>query len=180
MIEQIKIEYTNKIKVFESIENINELVVKVLGKALKKERVPYNFFFLVKFVSPTEINEINKEFRNIDEVTDVLSFPVFSKEEIENIIKYNNVDENIETGIPVNLKPYLEESWSFGEIFINLEKIEEQAIEYNHSITRELAYILIHGFYHLLGEDHIDEKEKSQMRKKEETILKELGIFRED
>lgn len=183
MLEQIKIEYTNSIKVLNNIENIEKLTKKVLGEALKKEHIPYNFFFLIVFVSPEEIKEKNKEYREVDKTTDVLSFPVFEKSEITDIIKYFKSKEEKETTIkelPMHLKVYTEDEWSFGEIYINLEKVEEQAIEYNHSITRELAYILIHGFYHLLGEDHIEEYDKRIMREKEEELLKSLDIVRED
>ncbi len=179
MLEQIQIEYKNSIKVIDNIKNINELVKKVLGEAIKSENIPYNFFLLIVFSSPDKIKDKNNEYRNINETTDVLSFPSFSKSEINNIIKYStkkNKEHYIE--IPRDVKPYLEGEWSLGEIHINLEKIEEQAMEYNHSVTRELAYILIHGFYHLLGEDHIKSMDKGIMREKEDNILKNLGILR--
>ncbi len=179
MIEQIKIEFTNSIKVLDNIDNIKEITNKVLGEALKKEAIPYNFFLLVVFVTPEEIKRKNKEFRGVNETTDVLSFPMFTKEEVIDIIKYSELKEDIENDIPINIKIFLEDSWTLGEIYINLEKIEEQAIEYNHSVIRELSYILVHGFYHLLGEDHLNEEEKNIMRNKEEKILKELGITRE-
>ncbi len=176
MLEQVKIKYTNRIKALNNIENIEKLTKKVLGEALKKEQVPYNFFLLIVFVSPDEIREKNRKYRGVDKTTDVLSFPVFEKSEITDIIKYSKNNENL----PINLKLYTEDEWSFGEIYVNLEKVEEQSIEYNHSITRELAYILVHGFYHLLGEDHIKDEDKTVMRKKEEELLKNLGIVRED
>lgn len=179
MLEQIQIEYTNSIKVIDNIKNINELVKKVLGEAIKSENIPYNFFLLIVFSSPEEIKDKNNEYRNINETTDVLSFPSFSKNEINNIIKYNTIkNEKNYIEISRDVKLYFDGEWSLGEIHINLEKIEEQAMEYNHSVTRELAYILIHGFYHLLGEDHITGIDKSIMREKEEKILKKLGILR--
>lgn len=184
MLEQIKIEYTNSIKILDNIENINKLVKKVLGEALRKEKIPFNFFFLVVFVTPEEIKEKNNKYRNVNKTTDVLSFPVFSKEEIKQIIDYHesknkNSNKGL-TDLPIDLRLYLEDEWSIGEIYINLEKVEEQALEYNHSITRELSYILVHGFYHLLGEDHIETDDKRVMREKEENILKTLDIIRDE
>lgn len=179
MLKQIKIDYKNSIKVLNNIENIDKLVEKVLGEAIKIEKIPYNFFFLIIFISPDEMKEKNNKYRNIDEITDVLSFPTFNKEEIKEIIEYNVAKENNTTkNLSSNLRVYLEDEWSIGEIYINLERVEEQAIEYNHSIVRELAYVLTHGFYHLLGENHIDETDKKMMREKEENLLKSLGIKR--
>lgn len=213
MIEQIKIEYTNNINIKKilnykyDIKDINKLVKKVLGEALNFEVIPYNFFILISFINNEEIKKINKKYRNIDKITDVLSFPIFKKDELEYIIKYNkdinrkknkdkdkdikenkviekidninNIEEyNIE--IPTNLKIYLENEWSIGEIYINLEQIKKQAEEYNHSFERELSYILVHGFYHLLGYDHQNKDEQSIMREKEENILNILDIKRGD
>ena len=61
---------------------------------------------------------------------------------------------------------------------ISIERVSQQAIEYGHSFERELSYMLVHGFYHLMGYDHMNEEEKSVMRKKEEIVLKELNITR--
>ena len=67
-----------------------------------------------------------------------------------------------------------------GDIVISIEKVEEQAVEYGHSFERELSYMLVHGFYHLMGYDHIKEDDKKIMRKKEEQVLEKLGIQREN
>ena len=87
---------------------------------------------------------------------------MFEKEEIQNIQKQTNhtVHEVL------------------GDIVISIPRVEEQATEYGHSFERELAYMLVHGFYHLMGYDHIEEKDKLQMRPKEETILQDLKITR--
>lgn len=174
MIEQIQIEYTNN-KYLNNKENINKLVKKVLGEAFKKEVIPFNFFVLIAFITSEEIKEKNSEYRNIDKSTDILSFPVFEKDEIKSLIQFNK-DKTLD--LSINLKPYTNNIWSIGEIYINLEKIEEQAKEYNHSFERELAYILIHGFYHLLGYDHLTKLDQDIMREKEESILKSLNISR--
>ena len=65
-----------------------------------------------------------------------------------------------------------------GDIIISIDRVKEQAIEYGHSFERELAYMLVHGFYHLMGYDHIEEADKLEMRKKEEEMLNLLNITR--
>ena len=65
-----------------------------------------------------------------------------------------------------------------GDVIISVQKVKEQAEEYNHSFERELAYMLVHGFYHIMGYDHIEENEKKEMREKEENILNRLNIVR--
>ena len=67
-----------------------------------------------------------------------------------------------------------------GDIVISIEKVEEQTVEYGHSFERELSYMVVHGFYHLMGYDHIKEEDKKIMRKKEEQVLEKLGIQREN
>ena len=65
-----------------------------------------------------------------------------------------------------------------GDIVISIEQVKKQADEYGHSFERELAYMVVHGFYHIIGYDHIEEKEKKEMRQKEEAILKKIGLER--
>ena len=99
---------------------------------------------------------LNKQYRNVDRPTDVLSFPMFEKEEIEKIVK-----DKIKNKIPEVL----------GDIVISISKVEEQAKEYGHSFERELSYMVVHGFYHIMGYDHIKEEDKLIMRPKEEAVL---------
>ena len=115
--------------------------------------------------NPEEIRKTNKEFRNIDKETDVLSFPMFQKEEITNIIESSK-----------NKKPEIEDV--LGDIMISIPRVKEQAIEYGHSFERELSYMVVHGFYHVMGYDHIKEEDKVVMRPKEEYILNKLNITR--
>ena len=68
---------------------------------------------------------------------------------------------------------------ALGDIIISVERVEEQAKDYGHSFERELAYMVVHGFYHLIGEDHMQEDEKTRMREKEENVLKLLDITRD-
>ena len=116
----------------------------------------------ITLTCPSYIKKINNEYRNIDKETDVLSFPMFEKNEIDELIQnQNNVVEDV-----------------LGDIIISVDRVKEQAVEYGHSFERELAYMVVHGFYHLMGYDHMNDDEKSVMRAKEENILSKLKITR--
>lgn len=139
-----------------------DLVEKVIGQAFKIEGIDkINLYINVILTNPENIRKANKEYRNIDKETDVLSFPMFEKMEIEQMIKEKNKIQDI-----------------LGDIIISIPKVEEQANEYGHSFERELSYMLIHGFYHLMGYDHMEAEEKKKMREKEENILNKLNIVR--
>ena len=89
---------------------------------------------------------------------------MFEKDEIESIISAED-DEQIEDVL--------------GDIMISIPRVIEQAEEYGHSVQRELAYMVVHGFYHVMGYDHMNEQEKNVMRQKEEKILSKLNITRQ-
>lgn len=136
----------------EKKEEYEKLIEKTVQKCFEEEKLDKTDLYLSVTLSNEEyIQKINKQTRNIDKPTDVLSFPMFEKEEIP----------KEKTGIPDVL----------GDIIICIPIIEKQAKEYAHSIERELAYMVVHGFYHLMGYDHIEEQDKKEMRKKEENIL---------
>ena len=138
-----------------------ELIKKVLKTCFKEEKLEQKKLYVnVVLTNPENIRKINKEHRNIDKETDVLSFPMFEKEELENI---KTISEDI-----------------LGDIVVSIERVKKQSIEYNHSFERELAYMIVHGFYHIMGYDHMEEEEKKVMRQKEETILKILNIRKEE
>ena len=86
--------------------------------------------------------------------------------------------EKTELDEKIKKKEFLHED-VLGDIIISVQKVEEQAKEYGHSFERELSYMVVHGFYHLMGYDHIEEKDKIIMRPKEENVLSKLGITRE-
>ncbi len=133
---------------------------EVLDACFNEEKLNNRKLYInIILTTPENIKQINKQYRNVDNETDVLSFPMFEKDEIEKI------DNNIEEVL--------------GDIVISIARVEEQAKEYGHSFTRELAYMVVHGFYHIIGYDHIEEEDKKQMRKKEEVILNKLNIRRE-
>lgn len=143
-------------------EEYKNLVNLVLNKCFEKEIKNPNLYISITLTNSENIRKYNKTYRNIDKKTDVLSFPMFEKEELEQIIK--------------NEKSQIKDV--LGDIVISIEQVEEQAKEYEHSFKREFAYMLVHGFYHLMGYDHISDADKQQMRKKEEEMLNLLNINR--
>lgn len=144
----------------EEKQELQDFIKQVVATCFSEEQLNnLNFYLSITLTSPKEIHKLNKEYRNVDKETDVLSFPMFEKQEIDNIIelqKKNLVPEPI------------------GDIVISIAKVEEQAKEYGHSFERELSYMIVHGFYHIMGYDHIEEKDKIVMRPKEEKILEIL------
>ena len=150
-------------KDIEEVDEYEKIVKKVFDKCFQEEKIADSKLFItVTFTNPENIQKINREYRNINKATDVLSFPMFEKKELENKIQE---------------KDFLHED-ILGDIVISIEKVKEQAKEYGHSFERELSYMLVHGFYHLMGYDHIQEEDKKEMREKEEKILKQLKIVR--
>ena len=151
-------------KDIEENKSYEELIKKVLTKCFEEEHLENSHLCItVTLTNPENIRKINKEYRNIDRATDVLSFPMFEKEELDEKIKKND----------------FEHEDMLGDIIISIERVEEQAKEYGHSFERELSYMLVHGFYHLMGYDHIKEEDKLKMRPKEEKVLNDLKITRE-
>lgn len=148
---------------YDDIEKIEEeaIIKTVVETVLKEEGIVQNLEVYITLTHNDNIQKINAEHRNIDKPTDVLSFPMFEREEIPSL-KENN--EQVETML--------------GDIIVSVEKVREQAEEYGHSFKRELAYLVTHGMLHLLGYDHMIEEEKVVMRKREEEILTILDIQR--
>ena len=152
----VEIEYLD----LEENKDYEEVIRKVLEKCFTVEKMQdFKVYISVTLTNPENIRKLNKEYRNIDKETDVLSFPMFEKSEISSL-------KNLE---------YEE---TLGDIVISIERVKEQAVEYGHSFERELSYMVVHGFYHLMGEDHIEEQDKIIMREKEENVLNELKIYR--
>lgn len=149
----------NKIEENKEYENI---INNVVNKCFENENLSkLKLYISITLTVPEEIQKINKQYRNIDRATDVLSFPMFEQEEISNF-KKNGYE--------------IEEA--LGDIVISIPKVYEQAEEYGHSFERELSYMVVHGFYHLMGYDHMEEEEKAVMRVKEDEVLNALGISR--
>lgn len=123
----------------------------------------------VVIVDGEEIRRLNSEIRNIDKVTDVLSFPSLDGIRGKALRKKDHPADCDEDG---NL--------FIGSIAVCDAKAKEQAEEYGHSFERELNYLVTHGVFHLLGYDHMTDDDKKQMREKEERVLKKLNLTRED
>lgn len=148
----------NSVEFFNNTDtNIEELdeVKRVIDYAVKKEKLE-NVSFNVIIVDNKYIHNLNKKYRNIDRETDVITFALED-------------DDSIIVGDEVRV---------LGDIYISIDKAKEQAKEYNHSLLRELSFLAVHGFYHLLGYDHETKEEEEVMFKKQEAVLDECGIKR--
>ena len=140
---------------------------KVIRAALAAEGMELPCEVDVLLTNDAHIHQINLEMRQVDRPTDVLSFPEFELQPGE-----LPAEEDADPG--TGLIP-------LGDMVISMEHVAAQAKEYGHSNRRELAYLVTHSVLHLLGYDHLDEGPmKAQMREREEAILAELGITRED
>jgi probable rRNA maturation factor len=141
-------------------EEQTHLVQNILSFAAEKEGVEDGSEVSVTFVTNDRIQEINREYRDKDQPTDVISFAL---EELG--------EDEIEI-IGVEMPRVL------GDIIISIDRTKEQAEEYNHSVARELGFLALHGFLHLLGYDHMDEEEEKKMFKRQKDILDEYGLKR--
>ncbi|WP_370520017.1 rRNA maturation RNase YbeY [Gemella sp. GH3] len=142
-------------------EKSRNLIVNLLELAANIEKVDIdNTELAITFVDKEEIKNINREYRGIDRPTDVISFALNDEVEGElEIIGGNQID-------------YL------GDIIICVDVAKEQAKEYNHSYERELGFLALHGFLHLLGYDHMTEEDEKEMFGKQDYILNEYGLLR--
>ena len=144
-------------------KDYEKIIGLVIDKCFEVENLKkLKLYISITLTTPENIRKINNEFRNIDKETDVLSFPMFEKEELDLMVE-SGVNEIPET---------------IGDIVISIQRVKEQAEEYGHSFERELAYMVVHGFYHLMGYDHMVEDDKVKMRAKEENVLNMLNIIR--
>ena len=142
----------NKFKIYNTTNSKLDIEIrfmkKVLKEVLKKEKIK-NARFSVIIITDSEIKAINKKYRKIDKPTDVISFALEENQK-EQVFLKNRV---------------------LGDIYISLDKAKKQAIEYGHSLRRELCFLAVHGLLHLLGYDHNTKEEEKIMFKKQELIL---------
>ncbi|MFA6692864.1 MAG: rRNA maturation RNase YbeY [Acholeplasmataceae bacterium] len=136
-----------RIKLYNQTDVEIKEVSKLLKKVFKKVKEKKNMSII--FVSLEQIQELNKNYRQIDKVTDVLSFP--------------NDDPDDKT---------------LGDIFISMDKAKEQAISYGHSFEREVGFLAVHGYLHLLGYDHHTKEDEEKMVFMQESILKRAKLER--
>lgn len=167
----INIENETEIKLDVDYETI---IRQVVEKAVDYEKCPYEIEVNVVLTDNEAIHEINKEYREIDRPTDVLSFPMIDYE------KPSDFDA-LEALFDQNPEDYFNPDSGeliLGDIIISVEKVIEQALSYNHSEKRELAFLVAHSMMHLFGYDHMEEEERITMEAKQNDVLNLLGIKR--
>lgn len=146
---------------FELVNQTNEeieetsVIQEVLNKALEIEKLD-NVYFNVIIVDNDYIHELNRNYRNIDRETDVITFALEDEKDMV---------------LPVDIRV-------LGDIYISIDRARSQSLDYNHSLKRELAFLVVHGFYHLLGYDHMNPDDERVMFKKQEVVLDACEIKR--
>ena len=156
MADKIKVIITNKQKTVKIPTGIRMLVRRCCNAVLKLEKFEGPAEISVTFTDNAGIRELNRQYRDKDIDTDVLSFPMGG----------NGVyDVDMETGAKI-----------LGDVVISMEKARDQAERFGHSFQREVGYLTAHSVLHLLGYDHIDNLEKVRMREKEELVMEQLGL----
>lgn len=150
---------------------VTPLLEKIINDAVKTsmdvEKFDIQSEVSILLVDDERIREINNEHRQIDKATDVLSFPVVDMREGEIMSDIGDFDLD-------------EELLLLGDIIISLETAKRQADEYKHSFEREIAFLTTHGIFHLLGYDHMEKEEEEKMLYKQETVLRKLGLVRNE
>lgn len=149
----IEVLFDNRQDFMEVKEKNMKAIEKAISTTIEVEKAKGNFEVSVSFVTNKEIRELNKNYRNVDSETDVLSFPMDDEEDPEGVIM-------------------------LGDVILSTEKIIEQAEYYGHSLEREMIYLTVHSMLHLLGYDHMTDDEKEEMRNREKEVMKELQLFK--
>ncbi|USG63859.1 rRNA maturation RNase YbeY [Brevibacillus ruminantium] len=144
-------------------EHLEDLIKRCLQASAEREEVSGEV--VVTLVTNERIHELNRDYRGVDRPTDVLSFAMneAGEEEMEIFIDEDEIDQ-----FPNML----------GDIIISLPKAKEQADDYGHSLERELGFLAVHGFLHLLGYDHQTEQEEKEMFSRQEEVLQQIGLTR--
>lgn len=148
----IDVLFDNRQDIMEITEENIKAIEYAVSTVLKAENAEGNFEVSVSFVTNEEIRELNRDYRNVDSETDVLSFPM---------------DDDEFNGVII-----------LGDIVLSTQRIIEQANEFGHSLEREMIYLTVHSMLHLLGYDHMSNSEKEEMRLREKEIMKELQLFK--
>lgn len=136
--------------------DMDDKLKSVVKTVLETEGLSFDYEVSVTFVNKDEIHKLNKEFRNVDRPTDVLSFPMDEDFFIE--------------GVDTML----------GDIVICMDVAKDQAKDFGHSLDREIMYLTAHSCLHLLGYDHMEDDEKVKMRAREKEVMKSLGVFKNE
>ncbi|MCM3126206.1 rRNA maturation RNase YbeY [Paenibacillus provencensis] len=162
----VQLAWDNNQEQYNISDELISLLTQLLEKAAEMEGVDEGEVALT-FVNDEEIHELNKEYRGIDRPTDVLSFAMNETLDEELDIVYE-----LEEGESVDVPDVL------GDIIISVPTAIAQSEEYGHSVERELGFLFVHGFLHLLGYDHQDETSEAEMMGKQEAILASVGLTR--
>lgn len=144
---------------------------EVINAALDYVKCPYECEVNLLLTDNLGIKEINKQTRDIDAPTDVLSFPMI---EFEKEGDFSVVEDDICSNFDAQSGELL-----LGDIMISLERVKEQAAEFNHSVKREYAFLIAHSVLHLSGYDHMEDEERLHMEKMQEDILQSIGYTRD-
>ena len=163
----INIEYETKIELNLPYEDI---IKSVINESIDYEKCPYEVEVAVILTDNNEIHNINKEHRDVDSPTDVLSFPMVDYESPSN---FEGIEDKVEDYFDPDSGELI-----LGDIVISVEKVIEQAKQYGHSNKRELAFLVAHSMMHLFGYDHMVVEEATIMEAKQNDILNNLSIFR--
>ena len=158
--DAVKVVISNDQKAVKIPTGIRMLIRRCCHAVLELENFEGSAEVSVRFVDNEQIRELNKQYRNIDKETDVLSFPLGENGEY---------DINHDTGAKL-----------LGDIVISMDHVRAQAAEYGHSERRECGYLLTHGLFHLMGYDHMTDEDKPVMRAMEEKALASIGLTREE
>lgn len=151
--------------------DIEELADKLLEAVMDYENCPYEVSVNMVITDAETVHELNKEYRDIDNTTDVLSFPAL---EYETPGDFSVADEDE----AMYFDPESGELM-LGDIIINYERVNSQAEDYGHSVKREFAFLMTHSLFHLCGYDHMTAEEAAQMESRQEEVLRILGITRD-
>jgi len=163
----INIEYETKIELNLPYEDI---IKSVINESIDYEKCPYEVEVNVIITDNNEIHQINKEHRDVDLPTDVLSFPMV---DYVNPSDFEGVEEKSEDYFNPDTGELM-----LGDIVISVEKVIEQAKQYGHSTKRELAFLVAHSMMHLFGYDHMNPEEATIMETKQNEVLNKLSIYR--
>ena len=157
---------------FEFDFDVENLIKDLTNEVLSSEKVPFlNVSLNVSFTDDENIHAINKEFREIDRATDVLSFPAI---DFESPADFSGIKEGNPEYFDCDTGELI-----LGDIMISIDHAKAQAKEYGHSFKREIAFLITHSLLHLLGYDHMTDDERVVMEKKQEDILNKLQITRD-
>lgn len=167
--QTIKIDFYNETDEFEILPSLKAYIKRAFNEAKKEYLNEYSAQVSVSFVDEAVIRRYNKENRNIDSVTDVLSFPLL------------DCKEGVINSVDITSGEFDEDGYiMLGDVVICVNVAKKQSQEYGHSEEREIVYLFVHSIMHLLGFDHMEDEEKRNMREAEEKIMNRIGLARDE